>query len=297
MIKHIFLLTAFLTLTSCGSHYRAPESVESKIERFQANREYGNTIPQIEISPLLLTQKTQAQGRMPASIETPNPAVLKTLQHLSNKRVYFSTLFAQFEEMRAYVSEQVRPLAHCPQFHSVMLDLNKTSSSVLGKKIFDVQYDLNKLDDADYLAAHTELFLPVTTEYQIPRVIDVYRQQGGKLQDLVLSALTIHINKTAKELYYLCEHGNSENYYSFENLAGMKDLDLNKKTLGSMKTLLKTTVFSNMVILKSLDKLRPAGRTVASVPTYHLNAYHLELIRRFQSQWFTDYLDALSFAK
>jgi hypothetical protein len=158
------------------------------------------------------------------------------------------------------------------------------------------------LTDDIYVAIRPELLLPLTKNETSPKVIDIIRNSGHSMNDfaineLVHKALDIHLAKTYSEIQELCEYGSSDNYYIYENLiTHIKNNNFDAST-HNMNILLKTTIFSNIALITSLNKEQSAkagGRAIASVPTENNKyAYSSEVMARLNVNWANQYFDYL----
>lgn len=305
----LVLMTASLTvLASCSS----PESYQTKMSR-NTSKHYGiNQVPEITTSGFQFT--TNKGSRLPASINkgTSIETTQSTEATLSNKKLYFLTLFGQYESMNKYASEFDAPkVSICPNFHNSLLEHNDRrpagfSSRVSAKNTKKFVYDSAKLNDAEYVASRPELSLPLAKTEINPKVIDIFRSEGVKLNDsrmneLVHTALDIHLSKTYAEIRELCEFGVSDNYYVYENMITHIKNSSFVPAEKNMNTLLKTTVFSNIALVTALEKIQPqAMRSIASVESKKKDAsapYSNELMARLNVEWAREYFDHLRSAK
>lgn len=138
-----------------------------------------------------------------------------------------------------------------------------------------------------------------------PKVIDIFRSEGSKINEskmneLVNTALDIHLSKTYAEIRELCEFGVSDNYYIYENMiTHIKNTNF-APAENNMNTLLKTTVFSNIALVTALNKVQPqAMRSIASVEVKKDPSapYSNEVMTRLNVEWAREYFDHLKASK
>lgn len=304
----VLMTVSFTVLASCSS----PESYQTKMSRYTTTKHYGiNQVPEITTSGFQFT--TTKGSRLPASTDkgVSVEATQSTEATLSNKKLYFLTLFGQYESMNKYASSFNAPkVSICPNFHNSLLEHNDRrpagfSSRVPAKNTKKFVYDSTKFNDAEYVASHPELSLPLAKNEITPKVIDIFRTEGVKLNDskmneLVHTALDIHLSKTYAEIRELCEYGVSDNYYIYENMITHIKNSNFAPAEKNMNTLLKTTVFSNIALVTALEKIQPqAMRSIASVEKKRdVSApYSNELMTRLNVEWAREYFDHLRSAK
>ncbi len=302
-MKNLFVISTLTltTLVSCAG----PESFEQKMDRYTPKHMAQTQVPEITSG-----YKFKGQGRTPASAET-STSVEKSLSEeatLSNKKLYFLTLFGQYESMKKYAQDFDAPaVSVCPNFHNSLLEhrgkrLAGFAKNITHKSNKKFIYDVKRLDDADYVARRPELSLPVAKDEVTPKVVDILRSQKNDLNDpkvneMVHKALDIHLAKTYSEIRELCEFGVSNNYYVYENLITHIKNSSFPPAEKSMDTLLKTTIFSNIALVTSLDKVESSPmRSIASVGAKSkesVNNYSNEVMTRLNVEWASEYFENL----
>lgn len=301
-------LTFSVVLASCAG----PESYYEKMSRYSPQPAIGkNMVPAIDSQGF----KFKAQStRAPASAAgvTSVGQIPNDEQSLSNKKLYFLTLVGQYDSMKKYAQDFDAPTVNiCPQFHTSLLEhKSRKPSSTLGaisykdhKKFI---YDASKFNDAHYVAMRPELALPLAKDEVTPKVVDIFRSKNGKMTDdkmneVIHEALDIHLAKTYSEIRELCEFGVSNNYYIYENLiTHIKNSDF-LPAEKNMNTLLKTTIFSNIALVTSLDKIQASPmRSIASVTPKMKETsapYTNEVMSRLSVEWAREYFDYLKTSK
>jgi len=288
-----------ILLSACAAHYREPESIREKMARFKAKEEGINRVPEY-YSPTrnLLTQT----GRTPASIHKKAKPAL----NYNNKNLYFLTLYGQYSKLQNYSKSTAPEIKICPNFHTTLLKYKEKYGTQQNKKIPIASkiYDKSKFNDNDFLAVNPELSLPVTSENIHPRVKDILLQKNDQnSHEIILKALDIHLTKTYNEIKELCEHGQSQNYYIFENLMTYIGQQSEfKSSEKNMKYLLKTTVYSNIALIHSMNKFpkkrlrRGPSRGIASMPDQDKGSevFSNELLNRLNASWSNNYLNSIS---
>ncbi len=284
LFTKLAVVSLLLSLGSCSSAKR-PESIEAKMARFEASTgEYLG-------SPQLPAADYKFKSRGPASVSEKKAGALP----ISNKRLYFMTLFTQYNEMRSFIKSSSPEINICPTFHSAIVEYKEKYPVATANK--DIAWDVSHINlsaPEGELAAYPELFLPVTKEKNEPRVVDLLKKDGIKEAPVLLTkAMEIHVLKTYHELSELCENGVSDNYYIFENLVTHTASNRLSANNSSMKILLKSTLFSNMALVDSLTKSsKKTGRAIASVEeTMSPVQYKSEVMNRLKAPWASEYFE------
>lgn len=302
--------TCTLTLSILAS-CAGPESYQQKMERYTPKVVGKNQVPDIKTAEINFKQMNSAQGpksRTPASAPE-NPSMSEAKEsNPTNKKLYFLNLYSEYESMKNYSTEFVGPtVSICPNFHTDLLRHNEKMPSTIytaGVKGKKFTYDSKRYTDESYIASRPELMLPLSKEEVTPRVIDIIRSSGPTISDfavneLVHKALDIHLAKTYSEIRELCEYGVSDNYYIYENL--ITHIKNNKFEADSknMNTLLKTTIFSNMALMTSLEahNTQAPGRSIASAEASKKSNYTAEVMARLNVNWAGQYFDFIKVSR
>jgi len=278
----LLLITLIISSYSCST-YRPPEAFEAKMNRFSANSEEKNIVPELYTQPLLLEK-----GRAPASI---NPNKYKPLNY-SNKILYFMGLHGQYNAMRTYASASTPIVKSCPHFHSTLLGEKNKKDTVefISPKGAEIKKISNLYRNAkNNPGLFPELHLPMEKN-NLKNTIFSNIKNDKKIEEIpyqIQTAINLHLEKTYGELSELCSTGTSANYFIYENLTRLqksKKFDKNEQTL---KAFFKTTVISNMAILSSLQDWKQHEKTP------ELNQISFELIKRLNGTWVGMYLSKL----
>ncbi|ATH08289.1 hypothetical protein BIY24_10120 [Halobacteriovorax marinus] len=293
----LFLGTFSLAMSSCSSgySYKKPESFEEKISRYEARSLNTNLVPEVQVSKSF--KHTSRKSRGPASVST-SSSEDKGYNQYNNKRLYFLTLYSQYQQIKPLASNEsvAIELNHCPSFHTSFLSYNESSPKSTSARDYKMPFkSMESLRDADYMTRYPEFFLPVSRSSTRPRVIDMAIKDNlsaSKTKELVKSAINIHVAKTYSELTELCETGSSSNYYIYENLmTHIKTRDKISADQIGLKTLFKTTLFSNMALTTSIKRnQRQKSRGIASVGSQH--GLDQEVIKRLEVPWVESYLQS-----
>jgi hypothetical protein len=312
--KHTHLVLASascaLLLSSCAlllSSCAGPESYQQKMARYEPKAISKNQVPDIKTADFkfINNKKPDAKktARFPASApENPNLDKDSKEANPTNKKLYFLTLLSEYESLKNYSQEFAGPsVSICPNFHTSLLRhidkfANSPKSSPLGKKF---SYDSKKYTDEMYVAGRPELLLPLSKDGVSPKVIDVIKSTSEPMSDfaineLVHKALDIHLAKTYSEIRELCEYGVSDNYYIYENLITHIKNNKFEADNKNMNTLLKTTIFSNIALMNSIDKqsVSASGRSIASITKdQKIPTYATEVMARLNVTWANQYFD------
>ncbi|MGZ3788199.1 MAG: hypothetical protein ACXVLQ_06725 [Bacteriovorax sp.] len=297
-ISKVLLATVSVTqLFSCAG----PESYQQKMARYTPKTIGKNQVPEIKTADIKFTSEKSTISRAPASApETPNKDVSGNEGNPTNKKLYFLTLYTQYESIKKYSTDFQGPsVSICPNFHTSLLRHNELHATANQKRVDKkFSYDSKRYFDESYVSALPELMLPLSKDETTPRVIDVIRSSKDSLSDfaineLVHKALDMHLEKTYSEIRELCEYGVSDNYYIYENLITHIKSNKFEADTKNMNTLLKTTLFSNMALMTSLEKHDQShgGRSIASVEEDKKIPYATELMARLNVKWANQYFD------
>lgn len=294
-----YSLTAVIVLaSSCAGHYRQSESVADKMKRFESRAKAYNIIPQIPLlkvpGPVLAKgfSTSKKANRAPASV-APTPKESLEVQGLSNKRLYFQALLAQYNELQHYTTVSTASVTQCPHFHSLVL--NQGEKSLQEKSVLPLnQYQNLSLTESQPLEAYPELALPLTTEGESPTVWEVATTQEQKspqdLEKITQQAINIHVSKIYQEIHELCDSGSSDNYYIFENLiTHVKTHGPFNPDIKGMEILMRTGLFVNTALIESLSRHRQGSKVVArNLPP----ATFGEVLGRLEVPWAWNYFSS-----
>ena len=290
----ITLGTFSLVLASCSSgySYKKPESFDEKISRYQSRSMNTNLVPEVQISEKFSYKASRSRG--PASVQERDNG----LNQYNNKRLYFLTLYSQYQSIKPFASSEAIGLSinHCPSFHSSYLTYSETSSSNPIARSYKLPIsNMSELKNDAVMASYPEFYLPVSKNSVRPRVIDLAIKENlsaKETETIVESAIDIHIAKTYSELSELCDTGSSSNYYVYENLmTHIKTKDKISANSVGLKTLFKTTLFSNMALTNSIKKnQKMKSRGIASYA--HKQSFDSEVIKRLEVPWVKSYLQS-----
>lgn len=288
----ISLITVASITSSCSSGFR-PESIDDKMNRYQAKDIGQNIVPDSFVNHDLLIENI---SRGPASVSSQKK---KNNLPYNNKKLYFLTLLDQYNYLKTFSKSEKNPtLEICPKFHSLLIRHGEEHSvNNYNKKNWTVtSYDQTKFSDEKYLATHPELTLPVSKGNTRPAVVDLLKQAATEQegQKIVYGAFDLHLSKTYSEIKELCEYGNSNNYYTFENLNTLVKKNAFTKNSKNLNTLLRTTLFSNMALKSSLNKnsTKTPSRGIASENPSFIKL-ESEVVERLGVHWSNDYFKSL----
>ncbi len=297
------VLAVALTFGVFGcSTYRHPESIDAKMARFMPRDTNPNKVPALPIASDL---KAAGPSRGIASVDEDaadavnidNSEELK----LSHKRLYFMGLYQQYRTLGTFVSEEEVPeVQHCPSFHTTLLN-GKMGYRNHNKQALNFEKRYSSISSAseEKQAYYPELYLPMDPESTLPTLGDVIKSDEGLDKNVAFQqALKVHLTKTYKELEELCETGSSSNYYNFQNLG--RHIKSNRTSYqqgpAALQTLYKTTIFTNMALIESLEARSKTGssrmRGPASVSTSKKweNIYQDHMIKDLNITWAKQYL-------
>ncbi|OIQ17876.1 MAG: hypothetical protein BM556_10645 [Bacteriovorax sp. MedPE-SWde] len=245
-MKRIFLTLTIITLASCASTYRRPESIKEKMSRYKSKATSTNKIPEYKVSGF-----KYSRGRVPASANKQQDL------NYSNKNIYFLSLYEQYESFSQAYPENKKKIQYCPVYHQPLITYKETPK----KWYWEKKTALSKSKDS--IVSH----LP-------------------KAKESLTTAIREHMDRTHDELSKLCFTGASDNYYIYENIVEITKSNALKRNSDGINSLLKTTIFFNETLLhKVADKkrLRKKGRGLASAKEkVH---YTQEALNRMKAAW------------
>lgn len=285
-------------LLGCAGNYKRPESFESKMARYKSASAQINKIPDMQVLADV-QYKSMRRSRGPASASA-DPKDLYT-EH-TNKKLYFLTLVSQYNKLSTYSKTETIPSVNiCPSFHSILVDhKDKFEAEGFSKPTkvslnFDKAYSPEVFTDKTKTPHYPELMLPVSKEDVHPTVAEyVSRNTDAKANEVVEQAIDVHLSKTYDELKELCETGVSNNYYVYENLIAHIKKQGFRPSATNMKVLLKTSIFSNVALIKSFDKAakKTRGRGIASAANKEL--YTEAMKDRLGVDWSDSYFKSMT---
>lgn len=253
-MKKLSISLSLILLASCAGHYRRPESIESKMARYESKKESINKIPEYK------EQRITTGARNPASSEAEGEAL-----SLSNLSIYFMALHDQYQAMSSLYPEYKESLKVCPTFHQELT--NKNSSN----------YQYERVSYQDLLNDN---------------FIKTFISDDTKNVDNFKNSMKQYMTSTHKELVQLCETGASDNYYIFENLITINQSPRKlKKDVEGLNTLYKVSVFYNEALLKKIStksKMKTKTRSIAS--STEVRSYENEALVRMKANWANDLL-------
>lgn len=270
----LMTLVSLQLLYSCASGLRRPESIAEKMKRYKSKIGQVNTVPEVPI-----VQESWVQSsRAPASI---GPLASSQKVNYSNKKMYFFTLWMQYKTLKKFTKQENAPqINSCPKFHTSMIG-EKWESKMTVVDNNKIKWKNIQQQDISYFP---EVHLPTTREHSLPKVMDSFKQVKfeDEYQKTVDQAFENHLAKMFTELKELCEHGSSYNYYAFENLLTHTKDHTFMANNENMQKLLKTSIFSNHLIIESMRKNKSEDKYDMMIR---------EINNRVGGQWVNAYFD------
>jgi hypothetical protein len=295
LVSGLLLSVSSLLLSSCST----PEGLQEKMGRYSPRATSKNNVPQITALAANI-HFSKNSSRAPASFDAISDK--HTDENMTNKKSYFLSLIDQYEHMKQFSEKFQGPkISICPNFHTgLVTHYEKNPVDQMSKIPLKFHYESDSLKEDQYVDLHPELFLPVTKETTTPRVIDILRNKTvsneNEVNDLVQKAVDIHLAKTYFELSELCEFGASDNYYIYENMITHIQTTNFNPGVENLNTLLKSTVFSNLAIINSLEKQKTKkGRSIASTGDSFESHddYTKGIIKKLNLSWTLEYFNRL----
>jgi len=245
----VLLCLYALIVAACSSGFKRPEGISEKMARYEAKSDSLQETPVINFP----TSFIQSKSRAPASISHDNVEKRSlSMTTLSNKGLYFSTLFSQYKELKKFSTAALPEMKYCPAFQNQFLtyNFNQIGASTSFKINFDYQAAIHSKDGE----RHPELYLQVdSTKGAITFSQWLINEKNAKVPEqiqILYTGLDQYVQKMKSEIDLLCESGQSQNYYIFENLTQ----GVTKEKDYKANTLVKTPLFYNMGLITSLKR-------------------------------------------
>lgn len=297
MKRKLTIYALSTTLLGCAGSYKQPESFESKMARYKSKSAEINKVPDMQVLADASYKKKARRG--PAS--TSKKRDLFT-EH-TNKKLYFLTLLSQYSNLSKYSSaETVSSINICPSFHSILVDHKDKFEAEGFSRTNKVRVPFEKVISSDTfkdpakISYYPELMLPVTKENVHPTVAEyLTSNKDANIKEVMTDAINVHLSKTHDELKELCDTGSSSNYYIYENLITHIKKQGFRPGPDNMKTLLKTSIFTNVALIKSFEKTskKTRGRGIAS-SNGNKEAYTDAMKGRLGVEWSDSYFDSMT---
>lgn len=254
-----------------------PESFAEKLARLEVNMANTNRVPQFSVTK---DQNSNIAKRTIASVDK------NTSNEYSNRTLYFLTLLDQYQQLGAYSQQNIAEIRHCPNFHTFYY--NK-KNIIQPKQSIDFEKIVTQSDYENRPIYN----LPLSQQESFPTVKDIISRKELSKEEKVSTlkkGIEIHISKVHSELNELCEHGNSINYYIFENLVAHHQTGEVINNHDGMNILLKTTLVSNMALLKSLRNSSTSRSPASAIAE---NSFESATLERLKAEWANSYIQSI----
>ena len=114
-MKKTLTVISLLSLVSCASIYRRPESIQDKMSRYRSKEIRTNIVPDY------FAKDFSFRGRIPASAED-------SLKY-TNKNLYFLSLYKQYEQFSELYPSFKKNVKYCPRFHQEVINFKEKNQS------------------------------------------------------------------------------------------------------------------------------------------------------------------------
>jgi hypothetical protein len=246
------------------------------MSRYKSQHTNQNPVPAIKLWKVTKTSPKKIKRKLKV-----------TKDKVNQKTLYFTALYNQHNEFKSYlIDKEKATLNHCPSFHNTFLKIKKPYSSSNDTKLISKTR-------ATRLSADSPLYsLPLDN---MSNTLKAVITTSINHQQVITKAIEAHTSRTLLELKEFCNTGTSQNYYNFANV--ITHVQTNKTSFHrekdkSMKSLLKTTIYSNLAILKNLDQVTIKGRMPAS-SRKNKKVTTQEVNNILETNWTTSYFDSL----
>lgn len=243
---------------------------------------------------LFLEQKNFLK-REPASINNPilfnseilNSADNKQESKLSNRHLYFLTLFSQYQAMGNLLGIKSR-ITSCPSFHQVLLENKKEMEelSVSYKNLMTLNEWSVLTNDVQSLSFFPILAIPYSNEKDLYSVLVENNWQN--ISEYVMASAKNYYESSEIEIDQLCDKGVGPGYYIFENMVTyFKEENTFASTADALKSLVKIPVFANILLIDNLILKNNHNKNMLSL-------YDKKLLKRTNADWFSLFIDRLN---
>ena len=244
-MKSVNLIVLSLIVASCASIYRRPESIQEKMTRYKTRDKRINQVPSYSTNI-----KKIKPTRYPASTTSGQDI------SMSNKNLYFISLYEQYETFSTLFPQYSQKLNHCAFFHQPMISY-KTKNK---------KWDWSLKNSSEISKKKIVKALP---------------------SDNFQNAIRDHMKRNFQEVEKLCHTGQSSNYYIYENLITLiKQKQIIRQDIESLNSLYKISLFFNEKLLNEIatkKRARSSGRGLAS--TKQKVNFSQEALHRINATW------------
>lgn len=268
-MKYLVMLT-FASVLSCstGNFLLSPTGLDRLgIKQVEYVR------PDFYIGELDFTKKV---GRSIAS-------VVQTQEKMSNRQIYFLSLYGQYKKMGALLGE-TKFQNSCPRFHNLLLEHKNIHVQNIDSYSMDIDFSAVS-SDPHQLVNFPVLAVPYSSQQDLYTKLSSAGWKESK--DITRKGMHNLFRQTKSEVAELCDRGVSDGYYVYENLVSYFS-NQNKMTASkkSLKALLKVSVIANMIVL---DNLKTSTSGIDSNI-----AYESLVLQRSKSNWLRGYMYSLT---
>ncbi|MDA8792057.1 hypothetical protein N9N67_02355 [Bacteriovoracaceae bacterium] len=302
MTKNLLYLFFSSIILSCSHVTHVSESIVDSVDRLYPRQYLSKTKnPNYFIHKKKPLKKRLIQKREVASVEFEKD--IKTSlnsKELSNKQVYFKTLFGQYLSLQQTLGAKEKNYI-CPAFHHMVVtefsdkiqSMNKTS-----KNFKNLNRNFSQpLADYNLLPAYPLLALDYDGKENYTTFAHLKKKKTNRLSvSEVNNILRQHLKTIKNEVYQMCDKGHSADFYLYENFVTV--IKGNKSYFDSatyVKAHLKISIFSNMYLLDYLNDTNKlyVWRQHDSFIN-NLKTWEKEALRRTDGKGFVSYLYQVS---
>jgi hypothetical protein len=262
-MRRILTISTLTLLASCGSYQL--NSIDG-VERVSINQE-SYAKPQFYV-------KKYKPSKASRSIASAQDGL-----DISNKKAYFLSLYKQHVEF-SQIADVSHKINSCPQFHN---DLLTYEDELSNKQISKTNLDFREvLIDKSKVTSYPVLSLPYKNTDLYSYIED--NNKWDQSEQIALSAIKSYTSGIRKEIETMCEFGNSNDYYIFENMISYyrnnQDFIYSFQALPSV---LKVSPIANIFLLESLK-----------TNSEKVSVFEDKLLNKMNIPWFKNYLYEVS---
>lgn len=190
-----------------------------------------------------------------------------------NRNIYFFALYNQFKDFKILAADSSLVLGSCPQFHHQILDDAYVTQA---RKSFGLKRQKAAFNPGLAKIYYPELNLKTNT-------VDVLAESDkASFSRNFKKAMKSHAKTLLNELAEMCNYGNSDQFYVFENF--IRHLRANPNyyyQAGSIDSMANIPVVANIILTHSL------------ADQFKLNKYDQAVLQRLKGSWVYHYVENL----
>ena len=200
---------------------------------------------------------------------------------ISNKKAYFLSLWRQYKILQK-MTDSHDSISSCPQFHNDILGFKK-ELKVSSKSKVDLGLS-DKFINSSNIHSYPVLSLP----YKDTDLYSYLNQTNSwsRADDIAIDAISEYRINLKEEVNTLCEFGNSNEYYIYENLISYyRNNEEFIYSTAALPSVLKVGPVSNLLLINSI------------LTDTSISPFESKLLKKMNVSWFKNYLYEVSLVR